>query len=133
MGAVAELAVAIFAIVLEITIHALGFVYLLFRAIFSPKYRKKLHDEWNTSPRKRFFIVLGIMMYSIALFIATYFWFLVLAPNSAEKNALESQQQENTVKLTSKEVSEVIRAKKEGRFTEAVGELIKQKYNEKKH
>ena len=72
-----ELIGAIIAFIIEVTIHALVFLFLLFMATFSPKYRKKLRDDWNTSNWKRFSIVLGIGMYSIALILALFVWFFV--------------------------------------------------------
>lgn len=74
MDALAELALAIVAFIFEVTIHALVFVYLLLRAIFSPAYRRKLREHWDTSNWRRAGIVLGIGVYMAALVFALLVW-----------------------------------------------------------
>ncbi len=74
MELIAELVVAIGAFVLEVTIHALVFVFILVMSVFSSRYRAKLKQEWDTSNSQRFAMVLGATLYSVALVFALFFW-----------------------------------------------------------
>ncbi len=49
MEALVEIVMAIISFLIEMTIHAAVFIFLLIMAIFSPRYRSKLRERWDTS------------------------------------------------------------------------------------
>ena len=78
MELIVDIFLAILAILCEVTLHALVFIYLLLRAIFSPAYRVKLREHWNTTTWRRAAIVLGIGLYTTALVVALLGWLALL-------------------------------------------------------
>lgn len=87
-----ELIHAIIAFVLEITVHAAIFIFLMLMSIFSPRYRKKLKEKWNTSNRRRFTMVLGISLYATALFVALAIWIPAISGNQDSSENSENVQ-----------------------------------------
>ena len=131
MEALGQLLVAIVTFIFEVTIHAIVFIYLLVMSIFSPRYREKLREEWETSIWKRFSIVLGVAMYSVALILALLFWipFLLRAsPEAAE------QDQNSSVKIefSSEEVQRMKDTKEIDELVDVAGGIIKRKLEERK-
>ena len=108
MEVLLELIGAIIAFIIEVTIHALVFIYLMIRAVFSADYRQKLRDAWDTSLWKRFAIVFGILMYSTALAIALFVWIPLIGSSG---NHREEQTNDNessiTIEFTSEEVDKI--------------------------
>ena len=79
MEALGQLLAAIAEFILEVTIHAVVFVFHLVMAMFSRRYREKLREDWDASAWKRFGIVLGVTLYSAALILVLLFWIPALS------------------------------------------------------
>lgn len=79
MEVLVEIIVALVAFLCEATLHALVFIYLLLRAIFSPAYRLKLREHWNTTTWRRAAIVLGVSLYMAVLVAVLLGWLLLLS------------------------------------------------------
>lgn len=79
MEVLVEIIVALVAFLCEATLHALVFIYLLLRAIFSPAYRWKLREHWNTTTWRRAAIVLGVSLYAAVLVTVLLGWHLLLS------------------------------------------------------
>jgi hypothetical protein len=131
MEALAEILTAIAAFLIEVTFHAVVFIFLLLMAIFSPRYRKKLKGQWNTSNSQRFGIVLGVVMYSTALVIALLFWtpFLGLSSDQVAKSDLK---QATKIELPADEVNGIKKAKEIDQLVDVAGSIIKRKLAERK-
>ena len=100
--------VGIAAFILEVTFHALVFLWLLGRACFDPKYRQKVRDEWNKSNRKRTGIIMGLTMYSVALFFAFSVWVPTLGDRlSGEKENPKEETLELSDFFTPGELKEI--------------------------
>lgn len=131
MEALAELAIAIVTFIFEVTIHALVFVFLLVMSIFSPRYRQKLKEDWGTSGWKRFSIVLGISLYSIALVIALIVWIPVMGARAAPTVSNESESS-ITIQFSSDEIEKMKKTKEIGELVDVAGSFIKRKLEERK-
>lgn len=79
MELIVDIFLAILAFLCEATLHALVFIYLLLRAIFSPAYRWKLREHWNTTTWRRAAIVLGVSLYAAVLVTVPLGWHLLLS------------------------------------------------------
>ena len=124
MEALAELAIAIVTFIFEVTIHALVFVFLLVMSIFSPRYRQRLKEDWDTSGWKRFSIVLGISLYSIALVIALFVWIPVMGARD-EPTASNEDESSITIEFSSDEIEKM---KKTIGWMKMVKNILRAKY-----
>jgi len=79
MEVLVEIIVALVAFLCEATLHALVFIYLLLRAIFSPAYRLKLREHWNTTTWNRAAIVLAVSLYAAVLVAVPLGWLWLLS------------------------------------------------------
>ena len=131
MEVLAELLVALVAFVIEVTFHALVFLFLLVMAAFSPKYRRKLRDRWHTSNRKRFSIVLGVSLYTIALSFALYVWIPVIGSGN-ERTESEDGSAFSSIGFSESKADELMKAKEAGELVDVAGEFIKRKLDERK-
>ncbi len=131
MEALAELVTAIAAFLIEVTFHAVVFIFLLLMAIFSPHYRKKLKDQWNASNWQRFGILLGVTMYSTALIVALLFWTPFLGLSSDEVTKTD-QKQATKIELSADEVNRIKKAKEIDQLVDVAGSIIKRKLTERK-
>ena len=131
MEALAELAIAFVTFIFEVTIHALIFVFLLVMSIFSPRYRQKLKEDWDTSGWKRFSIVLGISLYSIALVIALFVWIPVMGARDAPTTSNESESS-ITIQFSSDEIEKMKKTKEIDELVDVAGNFIKRKLEERK-
>ena len=133
MGVLLELIDGIIAFIIEVTIHALVFIYLMIRAVFSADYRQKLREAWDTSLWKRFAIVFGILMYSTALAIALFVWIPLIGSSG---NHREKQTNDNessiTIEFTSEEVDKIKETKEIDELVDVAGGFIKRKLEERK-
>ena len=133
MEVLLELIGAIIAFIIEVTIHALVFIYLMIRAVFSADYRQKLREAWDTSLWKRFEIVFGISMYSTALAIALFVWIPLIGSSG---NHREKQTNDNessiTIEFTSEEVDKIKETKEIDELVDVAGGFIKRKLEERK-
>ena len=133
MEALLELIGAIIAFIIEVTIHAIVFIYLLVRAVFSADYRKRLHDAWDTSLWKRFGIIFGIVMYSTTLAIALFVWIPLI---SESKNHREEHVNENkskvAIEFTPEEVDKMKKTKEIYELLDVADNFIKRKLEERK-
>lgn len=133
MEALVELALAIVAFIFEMTIHALVFIYLLLRAAFSPTYRQKLREHWNTSNWRRVSIVLGIGLYSAALAFALIVW-IPLLTSSDPRQAKQNPRSNETIQIefTSEEIKNLKETKEIEELVDTAGGFIKRKLEERK-
>lgn len=131
MEALAELALAIVTFLFEVTFHAVVFIFLLLMAMFSPHYRKKLRDQWDTSNWQRFGIVLGLAMYSAALIVALLFWTPFLG-RGAEDVATADQKHAITINFSADEVQRMTKTKELDQLVDVAGSIIKRKLAERK-
>jgi hypothetical protein len=131
MEALGQLLVAIVTFIFEVTIHAVVFIFHLVMAVFSPRYREKLQEDWDTSAWKRFSIVFGVAMYSAALILALLFWIPALskrAPDVAESDKKPSA----TIEFSSEEVQRMKNTKEIGELVDVAGGIIKRKLADRK-
>jgi len=134
MSALVELIAAIFAFVIEVTFHALVFVFYLVMAIFSPKYRQKLKRDWNESVWKRVSIVSGVALYSAALAFALFFWPPFLAPaNDPVASESETSEPDAKAKFTRDEIREIRETKEIGDLVKVAGDILKRKAEEREN
>jgi heme/copper-type cytochrome/quinol oxidase subunit 2 len=131
MEALGQLLVAIVTFIFEVTIHAVVFVFHLIMAIFSPAYREKLRDDWDTSAWKRFNIVLGVTMYSAALILALLFWIPALLRSTPEV-ADADKKPSVTIEFSSDEVQRMKNTKEIDELVDVAGDIIKRKLAERK-
>jgi flagellar biosynthesis/type III secretory pathway M-ring protein FliF/YscJ len=133
MEALLEILQAILKVIIEVTIHALVFIYLLLRSIFSPHYRQKLKQHWDTSFWQRFSIVIGICLYSVALLIALVFWIPLLFQSAEPKtNGGDRDEEAIEIEFTKEEVEQLKKTKEIKELAEKAGEFIKGKLEERK-
>jgi thiol:disulfide interchange protein len=131
MEALAEILLAIVTFLIEVTFHAVVFIFLLVMAIFSPSYRKKLKDQWDTSNWQRVGIVLGVAMYSAALVLALFFWTPFLT-RGTDDVATADPQQSITLKFSDDEIQKMKKTKEIDQLVETAGSIIKRKLAERK-
>ena len=117
--------------IFEVTIHAVVFIFHLIMAIFSPGYREKLRDDWDTSAWKRFSIVLGVTMYTVALIIALAFWIPALSRRTPEV-ADTDKKPSVTIEFSSDEVQRMKNTKEIDELVDVAGGIIKRKLAERK-
>jgi thiol:disulfide interchange protein len=125
MEAIAEIFLAIVTFLIEVTFHAVVFIFLLVMAIFSPRYRKKLKDRWDTSNWQRAGIVLGVTMYSAALVVALFFWTPLLTRGTDQNRSMPT-------KFTDDEVQSMKKTKEIDQLVETAGSIIRRKLAERK-
>ncbi len=131
MEAIAELFVAIGAFILEVTIHALVFVFILAMSVFSPRFRAKLKQEWDTSNSQRFAMVLGATLYSGALLFALFVWVPMLGSAKAADLSAKEQRSGSSIEFTNDEVEEMKKIQKLGELVDVAGNLLKRKLAER--
>ena len=133
MEALVELAIAIAAFIFEVTVHALVFVYLLFRAAFSATYRQKLREHWNTSNWRRASIVLGIGLYSVALVFALVVWIPLLVGRD-QRHAHDPPRSGDTIEIefTPEEINKLRETKEVDELVDKAGGFITRKLEERK-
>jgi ABC-type Fe3+ transport system permease subunit len=131
MEALGQLLVAIVTFVFEVTIHAVVFIFHLVMAIFIPRYREKLQDDWDTSAWKRFSIVLGVAMYSAALIFALVFWIAALSRRTPEV-ADTDKKPSVTIEFSSEEVQRMKNTEKIDELVDVAGGIIKRKLAERR-
>ena len=131
MEALIELAVAIVTFVFEVTIHALVFIFLLLTSIFSPRYRAKLRQTWNTSIWRKLGLVLGVTLYSTAFIFALFVWIPVVMGTPSDSEA--SQQGSATrIEFSKQEMDKIQKTKTIEELVNVAGDLAKQKFAERK-
>ena len=123
MEALIDLIKAIAAFVIDVTIHALVFIFHLLMAAFSPHYRQKLREDWNTSNLNRFSIILGVSLYSIALAIALFVWIPILG----NQDEPETNDSPISNQFTQDEIKQMKGTKEIGELVDVAGDIIKQK------
>ena len=131
METLAEIALAIVTFLFEVTFHAVVFIFLLLMAIFSPNYRKKLKDQWDTSNWQRFGIVLGVTLYSAALIVALIFWTPFLGRRTEVVDATD-QKHAVTIEFSADEVHRMKKTKELDQLVNVAGKIIKRKLEERK-
>ncbi len=133
MEVLLELVGVIIAFIIEVTIDAIVFIYLLVRAMFSAGYRRKLHEAWDTSSWKRFGIIFGMVMYATALAIALLVWIPLIGGSKShgEEHANENQL-EVAIEFTPEEVDEMKKTKEIQELADVAGNFIKRKLEERK-
>ena len=131
MEALAEIALAIVTFLFEVTFHAVVFIFLLLMAIFSPNYRKKLKDQWDTSNWQRFGIVLGVTLYSAALIVALIFWTPFLGRRTEVVDATD-QKHAVTIEFSADEVHRMKKTNELDQLVNVAGKIIKRKLEERK-
>ncbi|MFT6577198.1 MAG: heme/copper-type cytochrome/quinol oxidase subunit 2 [Akkermansiaceae bacterium] len=131
MEALGQLLVAILTFIFEVTFHAVVFVFHLVMAMFSPRYREKLQDDWDTSAWKRFSIVLGVTMYSAALILALFFWIPALSRRTPEV-ADTDKKPSVTIEFSSEDVQRMKNTKEIDELVDVAGGMIKRKLAERK-
>lgn len=130
MEALGQLLVAIVTFIFEVTIHAVVFIFHLVMAIFSPRYRDKLRDDWDTSAWKRLSIVLGVTMYSAALIVALLFWTpFLLRPTPVAADT--DQKSSETIEFSSEEAERMKNTKEISELVDVAGDIIKRKLAER--
>jgi hypothetical protein len=131
MEALGQLLVAIVTFIFEVTIHAVVFIFHLVMAIFIPRFREKLQDDWDTSAWKRFSIVLGVTMYSAALIFALVFWIAALSRRTPEV-ADTDKKPSVTIEFSSEEVQRMKNTEKIDELVDVAGGIIKRKLAERR-
>lgn len=131
METLIELAVAIVAFVFEVTIHALVFVYLLLMSIFSPRYRAKLRQTWNTSIWRKLGLVLGGTLYSTAFIFALFVWIPVVMGTPSDSEAFK-QRPATRIEFSKQEMDKIQKTKTIEELVSVAGDLAKQKFAERK-
>jgi heme/copper-type cytochrome/quinol oxidase subunit 2 len=131
MEALGQLLVAIVTFIFEVTFHAIVFIFHLVMAIFSPRYRERLQDDWDTSAWKRFSIVLGVTMYSAALIFALVFWITALSRRTPEV-ADTDKKPSVTIDFSNEEVQRMKNTKELDELVDVAGGIIKRKLAERK-
>jgi hypothetical protein len=118
---------------LEVTIHALVFVFILAMSVFSPRYRAKLKQEWDTSNSQRFAMVLGATVYSVALVFALFVWVPMLGSAKPADSSAKEQRSGSSIEFTNDEVEEMKKTQKLGELVDVAGNLLKRKLAEREH
>ncbi len=134
MSALVELIFAIVAFIIEVTFYALVFVFYLVMALFSPKYRQRLKEDWNGSVWKRISIISGVALYSAALAFALFFWTPFLATEKdPEVSEIESSEPVEEPKFTRDEIREIRETKEIGDLVKVAGDILKRKAEEREN
>ncbi len=128
MEALIELLAAIVAFIVEVTFHAVVFIFMLLMAIFSPRYRKKLKAEWETSTWRRIAIVLGITLYSSALILALMIWTPFVSRRSPEVAAVS----QDPIEFSSADMQQMKNTKEIDELIDVAGDILKRKLTERK-
>jgi TRAP-type C4-dicarboxylate transport system permease small subunit len=132
MEALAELVVAIIGFFLEVTVHALVFIWLLLMAAFSPKYREKLKHQWTTSTSNRIAITLGLSLYSIAFIFALLFWISACRSTRVPTGAQNAEKSANTISFSKEEMHKLEETKKIGELVDTARVLIEQRFDKRR-
>jgi amino acid transporter len=130
MEAIGQLLAAIVTFLLEVTFHALVFVFHFLMAMFNPRYRDKLQEDWNTSAWKRFNIALGVTMYTAAFIIALIFWIPTLLRRPPEV-VTQDKKPTITIEFSSEETQQIKNTKKIEELVDVAGGIIKRKIAER--
>lgn len=128
MEALIGLLAEILAFIVEVTFHAAVFVFMLLMAIFSPRYRKELKAEWETSTLRRIAIVLGITLYSLALILALVIWTPLFARRSAEVATVS----QDPIEFSSAEMQQMKSTNEVDELIDVAGDILKRKLTERK-
>jgi hypothetical protein len=131
MEALIELAIAFVSFVFEVTIHALVFVCLLLMSIFSPRYRAKLKQNWNTSGWRKLGLVFGVTLYSAALIFALFVWIPVILGTTSDSEATQ-QGSATQIEFSKQEMDKIQKTKTIEELVSVAGDLAKQKFAERK-
>lgn len=131
MEALIGLLAEILAFIVEVTFHAVEFIFLLLMAIFSPRYRQKLKAEWETSTWRRIAIVLGITLYSSALVLALMIWMPFFARRSPEI-AAGNHAPSVRIELSSSDKQQMKNTKEIDQLIDVAGDILKRKLAERK-
>ena len=129
MEVILEILGAIVAFLIEVTIHALVFLYLLVMAVFSPTYREKLRTEWDTSTGRRITLVIGVCFYSAALIIALCVWIPLAMSDHGDEKSLANEP-DNTIEFTRDEVETMKSTRTVDELVDVAGGIIKRKLEE---
>lgn len=116
-------------LVLTVTFHAAVFLFFLVSAAFSPRYREKLRNEWNTSGRNRFGMVLGATIHVTFLVIALFFWIPLLLSDDGRPH----RQERETVRFTQEEADRLRKTTDFRSLEEAAREIIVRKRSERRN
>ena len=119
----------LFAFFIEVTIHALVFIFHLIMAAFSAEYRAKLKKDWDTSWWKRAGIVLGILLYSAALLIALLVWTSVIELGSKPTKTPDTKPP-IPINLTPSDLKDLKETKEVGDLIDTAEGILKQKLEE---
>lgn len=124
MDVLADLFIRVVTFIFEVTVQALVFVFHLLMSIFSPRYREKLKNDWNTSGLNRFYIIFGVTLYSIALIIALTIWIPLICckENSSISNEAESSVE---IQFSKGEIGEMKKTKGLDKLIDVTGGFIK--------
>jgi amino acid transporter len=128
MEALIGLLAEILAFIVEVTFHAVVFIFMLLMAIFSPRYRKKLKAEWETTTWRRIAIVLGITLYSSALILALIIWTPFFARRSPEVAAVS----QDPIEFSNADMQQMKNTKEIDQLIDVAGDILKRKLAERK-
>jgi TRAP-type C4-dicarboxylate transport system permease small subunit len=131
MEALGQLLAAIAAFILEMTIHAAVSLFHLVMAIFSPRYRQKLKDEWAESTWKRCGIVSSAIVYSAALMFALVFWIPILLRPTPEA-ADEGRKPPITIQFSPDDVERMKKTKEIEGLTDVAQDILRRRLEERK-
>lgn len=131
MEALGQIIAAIVAFVIEVTFHAIVFVFYLILGIFSPRYREKLRAKRETSAWNKFCLSLGITMYSVALIFALLFWTPFML---RDKSDITDKDEKDTldIQLSHEEAERIKKTTEIDELVDVAGEIIKRKLDDKK-
>jgi hypothetical protein len=130
MEALVQILLAVVAFILEVTLHAIVFVFYVLMAIFSKRYREKLRNDWAASPSKRFGIVLSATFYSAALIFALLFWLSVLLNGTPEVVDKDKKSSVN-FDISSEELQRMKNTKEIKDLVDVAGGIVKRKLEER--
>lgn len=125
-----QILLAIAAFIIEVTLHAIVFVFHLLMAIFSKRYREKLRNDWATSPSKRLGIVISATFYTAVLIFALLFWLPVLlggAPEGVDKDEKSSLK----LDFSSEELQRMKNTKEIKDLVDVAGDIVERKLEER--
>ena len=72
---IAQLLLAIGALLLEITIWAVVGLYVAVRAITSPVHREKIRAEWRSGWKGKASLIVSTALWGTAVVVTIYIWF----------------------------------------------------------
>ncbi len=75
MSALAEIAVAVFSFLIEITIHIARLAVAPLRFLFSPRYRLATREQWQSHPSRCAAELIGGTL-ALLLFVGAFSWWL---------------------------------------------------------